>query len=113
MRQLIDRVWQENNYIKDLSVRFDYLKHEIMLYSIEYCKKRAKEKKLAEREITTKLEIIDKTNWGEVATDDDMSTFEQLKQSLENITEENARVAWIRFRLEFIENAKRVMHISF
>ena len=59
MKNLINRVWEENSNIRDLGVRFDYLKYEIMKFSRALSIKKAKERRKIEFDLLEKIKEID------------------------------------------------------
>ena len=74
-----------------------------MEYTIQYCKKRAKNKRQKEIKLINELEILDIKICSLEASNEEISHYHDLKTELERITEEKAKGAWVRSRLEFVE----------
>lgn len=107
MSELIEKNWNESVNMTDTSNRFDWLKYNIMKYSRKYCSDRAMRTKTRESDLLIDLETIDKKMCSMEATDEEITNYHLLKQELEHITEERARGAWIRSRIEFIEKDEK------
>ena len=107
IRALITETWEDVEDKTDMGVRFDYLKFKIYRVSLKFCRTWAKGKRKEETEIHKQLEIVDKRICEKLANDMDILHYQNLKQSLEALEEEKAGGAWIRSRLEFIEEHER------
>ena len=107
MRTLIENTWLENSDIASLGTRFDFLEYNIMKYTMNYCKMKARLKRSRELELITQFEILDMKICDETATDDDIANCYCLKQELENITEQKAKGALVRSSLEYIEKNEK------
>lgn len=107
MSSLINQVWDDNSNITDVQTRFDYLKYKIMDYTIQYCKKRAKNKRQKEAKLIHELEMLDIKICNLTASNEEISHYHELKTELEIITEEKAKGAWVRSRLEFVEKHEK------
>ena len=107
IKALIKKVWEDANNIENLNTRYDWLKYNIRKYTIDYCKQRAKSKKLKENKIIDDIQLLDVKICNETASEDELNTYKNLKYELEHIEEERARGHWIRSGLERIENDEK------
>ena len=107
MKLLINQAWDESNLLSDLSVHFDYLKYKIRQFSIDYCKKLSKSKKDKTTKLMKELMDLDCKICNEIINNEELIRYNELKQDLEFIEEENARGAFIRSRLEHIESDEK------
>ena len=107
MKLLINQAWDESNSLSELSVRFDYLKYKIRQFSIDYCKKRSKSKKDKTTKLMQELTDLDCKICNETINNEELIRYNELKQDLKFIEEENAKGAFIRSRLEHIENDEK------
>ena len=107
IKALIKKVWEDANNIENLNTRYDWLKYNIRKYTIDYCKQRAKSKKLKENKIIDDIQLLDVKICNETASEDELNTYKNLKNELEHIEEERARGHWIRSGLERIENDEK------
>ena len=98
MSSLINQVWDDDSNITDVQTRFDYLKYKIMDYTIQYCKKRAKNKRQKEAKLIHELEMLDIKICNLTASNEEISHYHELKTEFEIITEEKAKGAWVRSR---------------
>ena len=107
IKRLIEKVWEDTKDTENLSTRYDWLKYNIRKYSIDYCKQRAKTKKLNENIIIEKIQILEEKICNETASNEELNTYQNLKNELELIEEERARGFWIRSGLERIEHDEK------
>ena len=83
------------------------MKYNIIKFSIEYCKQRAKNKRNKEHNVIKELEHLDEKICEGVACPGELNRYNELKNELESIDEERARGVWIRSRLEHIESDEK------
>ena len=107
MTLLINKVWDESTNMSDSLARFDWLKFKIMEYTIQYCKKRAKGRRLKETKIMKELELLDIKICNLEASNEEIVRYDGLKTELEKIIEDKSRGAWVRSRLEFVESNEK------
>ena len=107
MALLINKVWDDSTEMKDMLVRFDWLKYKIKEYTIQYCKNRAKTKRQKETEIMKELELLDTKICNLKASNEEIVRYDGLKTEVENIIEEKSRGAWVRSRVEFAEKNEK------
>ena len=105
--QLITNKWKEHLNIDDLRVRWDLLKFEIQSASMSYSKSKAKARRERESLLLSKIESLDKKIIDNTATASDLDKFEQLKLEYENIQEYKSKGAYIRSRIQVIEEDEK------
>ena len=99
--------------MKDMLVRFDWLKYKIKEYTIQYCKNRAKTKRKKETEIMKELELLDTKICNLKASNEEIVRYDGLKTEVEKIIEEKSRGAWVRSRVEFAEKNEKKQCLLF
>ena len=100
IQNLISNIWEETEDISDTRIRFDYLKHKIMILSRKYSKTLAEKLRIKEFEAIETINKLDDGTINNNASDKDIDDCDRAKQEVETV---KAKGAWVRSRTDKIE----------
>ena len=103
IQNLISNIWEETQDICDTRIRFDYLKHNIMILSRKYSKTLAEKLRIKEFEALETINKLDDAIINNNVSDKYIDDYDRAKQELEEVETVKAKGAWVRSRTDKIE----------
>ena len=107
IKSIINKTWEDFGENPDFALRFDWVKHKIREFSIKFSKEKSRIIKSKETNILKQIAELDKQICNESITDSERIKYVELKKFLEDMEEYRARGAWIRSRLEHLEEDEK------
>ena len=98
---------QELNFIIDKGIQWDLLKFEIQYKTIEFSKRKAKERRQLENDTQTKCDLLFKKMCRDQLTSNEEEEYQTCKEILEGISSYKEQGTHIRLRVDFIEKYEK------
>ena len=106
IQHVIQTNWTESQ-MDNIAARFDYLKYKIRQATKQYCKSRTKKHKLKEKELLNSIELLEDKHQQRNLTRNEEIQLENSRIELEHMLEHKARGAWVRSRVQHIEQNEK------